>query len=150
MIRELSLDYGQPQVGPAASSPALNVLNGDQPSLNVLVGPSRDYLATEARLLSTTTVPSFMTQRTFLMATWMSASGLPVVDSRETAQQLQPILAILKAADPDPIRTLREVFEHAMMLARDSATDAVDCVISACREQWLQEGPLNSSDAFAV
>ena len=62
-----------------------------------------------------------------------------VMESREAALELQPILAILKAADLEAIAALRQVFERAMVQAGGSPTDAVDCVIAACREQWRQE-----------
>ena len=61
------------------------------------------------------------------------------MESREAARELQPILAILKAADLEAIAALRQVFERAMVQAGGSPTDAVDCVIAACREQWRQE-----------
>jgi hypothetical protein len=38
-------------------------------------------------------------------------------------------------AEPDALLALKEVFEHAMMQAGANATDAVECVIAACREQ---------------
>jgi hypothetical protein len=63
-----------------------------------------------------------------------------VVDSSEAARALQATNDILKMADTDALRTLHEVFQHAMLRAGGNATDAVDCVIAACWEQWQQEG----------
>ncbi len=62
------------------------------------------------------------------------------VDNSIAARALQPIVDILKLADTDALRALREVFQHAMVRAGGNATDAVDCVIASYREQWQQEG----------
>ena len=70
------------------------------------------------------------------------------VESRETAVQLERIVRILKPADPDALRVLGDILERALLLGGDCATDAVDAVIAACHEQWLQEeeptGPLTA------
>src|SRR5262249_38938031 len=63
-----------------------------------------------------------------------------VVDNGEVARALQPIISILKMADSDALVALQEVLDHAMAQAGGNATDAVDCIIAACREQWRQEG----------
>ncbi len=63
-----------------------------------------------------------------------------VVDSSDKARALQPNVDILKMVDTDALLELHEVFQHAMLQAGGNATDAVDCVIAACREQWRQEG----------
>ena len=63
-----------------------------------------------------------------------------VVDNGDVARALQPLLTIWKMADLDALIAFGEVFQHAMMQAGGNATDAVDCVIAACREQWRQEG----------
>ena len=65
-----------------------------------------------------------------------------VVDSRDTARLLQPIIDILKRADPDALQGIYEVFEHAMIQGGGNATDAVDCINAACLHQWQQEGIL--------
>jgi hypothetical protein len=62
------------------------------------------------------------------------------VDSSEAACALQPIVDILKMAEPDALLGLQEVVRHAMIQGGGNATDAVDCIIAACREQWRQEG----------
>jgi hypothetical protein len=64
-----------------------------------------------------------------------------VVDSSDTARALQPIVDWLKMADPDALRELGVVVDEAMLQAGGNATDGVDNIISACREQWRQEAP---------
>jgi len=62
-----------------------------------------------------------------------------VVDSSDTARALQPIVDWLKRADPDALRKLGVVVDDAMLQAGGNATDGVDNIIAACREQWRQE-----------
>ncbi len=75
-----------------------------------------------------------------------------LVDSSEAARALQATDDILKMADTGALRTLHEVFQHAMLRAGGNATDAVDCVIAACWEQWRQEElpELAASPALSV
>jgi hypothetical protein len=63
-----------------------------------------------------------------------------VVDNSDLARALQPIVDILKMADPNALVGLQEVFGYAMTQGGGNATDAVDCVNAACHEQWRQEG----------
>jgi hypothetical protein len=62
-----------------------------------------------------------------------------VVNSSDAARALQAIVDWLKMADPDALRELRVVVDEAMLQAGGNATDGVDNIIAACREQWRQE-----------
>jgi hypothetical protein len=63
-----------------------------------------------------------------------------VVDSSDVARALEPIVAIFKMAEPDALLGLQEVVRHAMLQAGGNPSDAVDCIVAACQEQWRQEG----------
>jgi len=62
-----------------------------------------------------------------------------VVDSSDAARALQAIVDILKMAETGALLRLQEVLEDAVIQGGGNATDAVDCVIAACQEQWRQE-----------
>lgn len=62
-----------------------------------------------------------------------------VMESSEAARELQAIVAILKSADAGALAALHAIFDQAMSQAGSNPTDAVDCVVAACMEQWRQE-----------
>jgi hypothetical protein len=62
-----------------------------------------------------------------------------VVDNSDAARALQEIVDILKMADTGALVGLVKTLKCAMIQGGGNATDAVDCVIAACQEQWRQE-----------
>ena len=69
-----------------------------------------------------------------------------LLEDPAVADPLGRIVNWLKLASPDALDAFWEVMERAKLYGGDNPNDSIDCILSACYFQWLQEGRMTAPD----